>query len=160
MTELERIQRGLYLVDKEESEKALTEEQRESEPKLTFFQKVRQSQYWDFVLYLALFVGLTLVVHGLYVSMSYFGGWLRAETLEQLGNLPVAALIFVFATAFVDFRFLIFERIFYRYSKRNGVNTFDHQESFKHLTEWQQTKIYTIKSVSYLAIFVLTVVFL
>lgn len=158
--DIERIKLALSLLEDKERQEAAAAEGRELEPELTPWQKVRQSQYWDFVLYAVLFVTLTGLVHGMYVGMNLFGGWLRAETLEQLSNLPVACIIFIFAAAFVDFRFLIFERIFYRYSKRNGVNTFDHQESFKHLTEWQQTKIYTIKSLSYLAIFVLVVIFL
>lgn len=154
MVDLKRIEKALKLLDAKEAEEAAKELQEDTEPRLTWIQKVRQSQYWDFFLYGAILGALTGVLHLLYISMGIIGRFLPADTLERLSRLPVSGLVLIFAIAFVDFQFLVFERIFFRFSKRNGVNTFDYQESFKHLTEWQQVLIYTARSALYLYAFI------
>jgi hypothetical protein len=157
-------QGGLDLQEVEEAVKFLREHKRKEkekeelqgeEPQLTFLQKIQQSQYWDFVLYGLVLVSLTLITHFIYLSLNFTGGFLPADTLERLSRLPVSGLVFVFAIAFVDLKFLFFERIFFKFSKRNGVNTFDYQESFKNLNQWQQVLIYTIRSSIYLFAFIL-----
>ncbi len=153
--DLKRIEKALKLLEETERLEAEQQADHESEPKLSMLQQIRQSQYWDFFLYAFLLVALTLIVHFIYISLNYTGGFLPAETLERLSRLPVSGLVFIFALAFIDLKFLFFERIFFRFSKRNGVNTFDYQESFKNLTEWQRVLIYTVKNSIYLFAFIL-----
>lgn len=155
MTDLREVQEALRFYEEHKRKEKEQQELQGSEPQLSFWQKVRQSQYWDFVLYGLVLVSLTLIIHFIYLSLNFTGGFLPADTLERLSRLPVTGLVFVFAIAFVDLKFLFFERIFFKFSKRNGINTFDYQEAFKNLTQWQQVLIYTIRSNIYLFAFIL-----
>jgi hypothetical protein len=149
--DLKRIERALKLLEAKEASEAAAMEQTED---LTLLQKVRQSQYWDFALYGFILIALTLLINIMYVGIEVLGKFLPVTALEKLSRLPISGLVLIFAIAFVDFQFAVFERIFFKFSKRNGINTFDYQEAFKNLTQWQQVIIYTVRSALYLFAFI------
>jgi hypothetical protein len=148
--DIKRIEKALKLLDDTERLEALTEAEKETEPQLSIWEKIKTSKHFDFVKKIGLMVALTFLLHLSHVGFESVDFLFSAITLDKLLDASTTAVVFMFSAIVIDIFLYASDTVYYNYIKRNGDRNFDEQESFKTLDhKWKLI----ISNIKYLGLF-------
>lgn len=117
--------------------------------------KIRTSKHFDVIAKVLLTASMIAGLHLAYVVLTLLGAFFPAVVLEALLSGCTTGVLIYMGSLLVDLYFYVSENVFYVFLKRNGDRSFDYQESFKKLNEWQKVKIATYKPLAFLLLYVL-----
>jgi hypothetical protein len=120
-----------------------------------FLNSIRTSKHFDVIAKVLLTACMIGGLHIAYTALTIMGGFFPATVLEALLAGCTAGVLFFMGTLVIDLYLFVSERVYYVFLKRNGDRSFDYQESFKKLSEWQQVLLSTLKPLFLLLLYVL-----